>query len=258
MGPDPEMKFMAIKLDVTLWRLQHLLNRDQRHAFHPRRVGAVRFQAGRTRKSRPQDDVPVAVGAGQRGIGRAEDGDDGRADRGGEVHRAAVVSDEQSAAAVEFGELGKIGLAGQIEGECWKRGVPAPQSFRGEGRGARDCEAYEDGFDAQGSAAEPVSTTARAATARPEPRIVVPPEFGVPTGGRVDGRDERSATKEEARPSRRFVNRHLRIGVGGAEREFDRPGGTAEMCGEQISFNGVGARGTRRRCRTTVRLHGHR
>lgn len=103
------------ELQERLYGCQHLLDGNQRHAFHAGCVGAVRFQAGRARDSRAEDDVLLAVRAGECGIGRAEDGDDGGADRGGDVHRAAVVGNQQGAAAVEFGQLGEIGFACEVE-----------------------------------------------------------------------------------------------------------------------------------------------
>jgi hypothetical protein len=107
-------------------RRQHLLDGDEFHAFHVDAVRAMPLKAGRTRDTGAQDDVAVAVRAGQGGIGRAEDRDNGRADSGGNVHRAAVVGDDDGAAAIEFRKLKEVGFPGLIRiplGDLFDRGA---------------------------------------------------------------------------------------------------------------------------------------
>ena len=121
--------------------------------------------------------MAFAVGAGERGVGRSEDGDDGRADGGGDMHRAAVVGDDDGAMAIKLGELGEVGLTSEIE-----------RSGR-EGRSVeRGAENGNDCIDALalGSGAGEHDAAGRQA-AQQFGKLVVSPKFGGPTGGRVEG-----------------------------------------------------------------------
>src|SRR5713101_8390868 len=49
----------------------------------------------------------------------SENGDDGKSDRGGNVHRAGIVADEEMALRQEGGKIGDRGFSGEIDG--WLR-----------------------------------------------------------------------------------------------------------------------------------------
>ena len=116
--------------------------------------------------------MPITVGAGQCGVGGTEDGNDRRADGGGDVHRAAVVGDEDTALPVEFGEFEQICFTGKIAGTggglCVSKDASDAFAFAG-GTGNNNAFARE-AVDEFG-------------------KFVVAPKFGVPAGGRVDGNE---------------------------------------------------------------------
>ena len=134
------------------------------HAFHRRLVDAAILEARRAINAGAYDNVLFTVRPGKRGIGRAKNGNDGRADGGGNVHRAAVVGDDDSAMGVQFGKLEEVRCSGF---------VPA---------------ALGDAFDAlalAGGAGEDDAFARETANQLGKP--VVAPEFRRPARGRIDG-----------------------------------------------------------------------
>src|ERR1017187_2297158 len=95
-------------------RGQHLFDGNEFHAFHENGVHAMALEARGARNAGAQDYVLFAVGAGQGRIGGTEYADHRCADSGGDVHRPAVIGDDDSATAVEFRELEEGGLPGEI------------------------------------------------------------------------------------------------------------------------------------------------
>ena len=159
------------------------------------------FEARGTRDAGAQDDVVVAVGAGQGGVGRPEDRDDGGADSGGNVHRAAVVGDDDGAAAIEFRQLKEVGLPGQIAVALGDLFDAVP--FRA-GAGEHDAIAGE--------------------SANEFGKVIVSPEFCFPASGRIHGNEAFGFDR-----------------CGDAEGELDGSGFAAEMArGAKAAVNGVG------------------
>jgi hypothetical protein len=84
------------------------------------------------------------IGAGDERVGRAEDADAGRAERGGELEGAAIVGDDPRGSAQERGQRDEAGVAGEIEEAIGGRrllaidvGVAGPDDFA-TGAVARD------------------------------------------------------------------------------------------------------------------------
>ena len=76
--------------------------------------GALAFEAGAARDVVTEDAMAAAGGAGEARLGAAEEGDDGHAEGGGEVHGASVVGEEELAGS-EFGdEFGEAGFANEV------------------------------------------------------------------------------------------------------------------------------------------------
>ena len=112
----------------------------------------------------------LAVRAGLVGARGAEEGDDGLAQRGGEVHGAGVVGDEQFAPAEEFDELGQRGASGEV--------------FAPVGRGAADGfrELPVAGATEEGEAEPGVvrgKLAAEFGKVRGGPALVVPARAGI-------------------------------------------------------------------------------
>ena len=72
--------------------------------------------AGRAREIGANDGLGMAVGADRNGIGRAEDGGDGNAERDGEMHGPGIVCHAETSGPEDSGELRWRGLAGKIDG----------------------------------------------------------------------------------------------------------------------------------------------
>lgn len=85
-----------------------------------------------------QDGVAVADGAPDGGVLRAEEGDDGRADGGGDVHGAAVVAEKEIELREERGEL--AGGEALFDGDEVGAGVRADFGDKGGFAGAGDDE----------------------------------------------------------------------------------------------------------------------
>jgi len=60
--------------------------------------------------------------SGAEGIGGAENGDDGKADGGGDVHGAGIVAEEEVALGEESGEIGDGSFAGEVDGRTLQFG----------------------------------------------------------------------------------------------------------------------------------------
>ena len=166
----------------------------------------------RKRRGRTQDDVAFAVRAGQCGISRAEDGNNRRADGGGQVHRAAIVGDHDRASTIDLGKLGEIGLPGEI------------RTALGE---------FFDAWRIFGGTGE--HDTLAGQSLQEHCEFVVTPQFRLPARRRID-RNE---------PSRRCDKSINEGNIGGRrfERKFNGPRLTAKMtCGQQITIHSVGAR----------------
>ncbi len=98
--------------DQTLHLLGHPLGLDPQHAAVV--DGAFAEKAGAAIDLFADDAVDGADRGGQVRLGRAEDGDDGHTEGGGEVHGAGVVGEEKVAGAQFGDEFGEAGFADEV------------------------------------------------------------------------------------------------------------------------------------------------
>ena len=190
-------------LDKALRGFHDLLDGNQFHTFHQNRIHTMALEARGARNAGAQDDVLFAVGAGQGRVGGAEYADDRRANSGGDVHRPAVVGDDDGAAPIKFRELEEVGLPGEIAATL---GDSVDRVTFAAGAG-------EDNPFARQSPNE-------------FGKSLVAPELGFPASRGIHGNEA-------------FGFDLCRD----AKREFNGIGYATEMaCREEVAVNGVGAR----------------
>ncbi len=78
-------------------------------------MGAVAGVAGGAGDVEFEDGVGAVVGAGADGVGGTEEGDEGFAEGGGDVHGAGIVGDDEIGAFDEGDKLAEVGISTQIE-----------------------------------------------------------------------------------------------------------------------------------------------
>ena len=76
---------------------------------------AFGFEAGRAGEINAEDVLKLAVGAGAPGVGGAEQGHDGFAEGGGDMHGSGVIRDEQPGEAKPLHHFGEGCGATQVQ-----------------------------------------------------------------------------------------------------------------------------------------------